>query len=58
MDRYNIDYVVHAFGSKNDSTTQDFFFFTYPKSINKFIEIDYCLEASTTEIIKKIKNMV
>ena len=50
MDRYNIDYVVHAFISKNDSTTQDLFF-SYPKSINKFKEIEYCLQASTTEII-------
>jgi len=57
MDRYNIDYVVHAFSSKNDSTTQDLFF-SYPKSINKFKEIEYCLEASTSEIIKRIKNMI
>ena len=27
MERYNIDYVVHAFSSKNNSTTQDLFFF-------------------------------
>ena len=56
IDKYNIDCVVHGFLNKNDASTQDIFF-EYPKSINKFIEIEYCKVISTTNIIKKIKNL-
>lgn len=32
-------------------------FFKYPKTINKFKEISYCHECSTTTIINKINNL-
>ena len=53
MEKNKIDYIVHGFSNENDSNTQNNFF-KYPKSINKFIEIEYCGEISTTEIINKI----
>ena len=53
MDKYKIDLVVHGFLHDNDRNKQDYFF-EYPKSINKFDEIEYCKEISTTEIIEKI----
>ena len=55
MEENNIDLVVHGFRNKEDENKQDEFFY-YPKSINKFKTIQYCMEISTTEIIEKIKN--
>ena len=56
MNKYNIDLVVHAFNNPEDANKQDDFF-KYPKSINKFKEISYCYECSTTTIINKINNL-
>ena len=56
MNTYNIDLVVHAFNNPEDANKQDDFF-KYPKSINKFKEISYCYECSTTTIINKINNL-
>ena len=53
MEKHRIDLVVHSFLNKCDSNKQDDFFY-YPKSVNKFHEIEYCKDTSTTEIIKKI----
>jgi cytidyltransferase-like protein len=53
MDKYQIDLVIHGFLNKEDANKQDDFF-KYPKSVNKFHEIEYCRETSTTEIINKI----
>jgi len=55
MEKNNIDLVVHGFSNPNDANKQDEFF-TYPKSINKFKEIQYCSEISTTNIINKINS--
>ena len=54
MDKYNIDMVIHSFSSTSDSAKQ-YDFFKYPISINKFQEIDYCSEISTSYIISMIK---
>ena len=54
MVKHKIDLVVHAFQNSNDDNKQ-ISFFKYPKSINKFKEIEYCNECNTTEIINKIK---
>ena len=54
MDKYNIDVVIHSFSSTSDSAKQ-YDFFKYPISINKFKEIDYCSEISTSDIISMIK---
>ncbi len=54
MEKHKIDLVVHSFSNKNDKDKQDEFF-KYPKSINKFREIEYCNEISTTEIMNNIK---
>lgn len=53
MEKHQIDLVVHGFLNKKDANKQDNFF-KYPKSVNKFKEIEYCKETSTTEIINKI----
>lgn len=55
MIKYNIDLVVHGFSNQDDAIKQDIYF-QYPKSINKFKEIEYCNECSTTDIINKIIN--
>ena len=55
MENNNIDLVVHGFSNKNDINNQNKFFM-YPKSINKFKEIEYCNEINTTDIINKIIN--
>lgn len=54
MEKNNIDLVVHGFSNPNDANKQDEFF-AYPKSVNKFKEIHYCTEISTTDIMNKIK---
>lgn len=54
MENNKIDLVVHGFSNPNDVKNQDEFF-VYPKSINKFKEIHYCSEISTTDIMNKIK---
>lgn len=55
METYKIDLVVHGFANIEDSNKQADFF-SYPMLINKFKEIEYCKEISTTDIIKKILN--
>ena len=55
MDTNNIDLIVHGFSNINDADNQDICF-KYPKSINKFQEIKYTTEISTSDIIKKIKD--
>jgi len=54
MNLHSIDYVVHAFSNIKDATNQTEFF-KYPQSVNKFIEIEYCKNNTTTQIINKIK---
>jgi cytidyltransferase-like protein len=54
MDKNKIDYVVHGFLNKDDSNNQTTFF-KYPKSVNKFIEIEYSKNHTTSKIINKIK---
>uniref|UniRef100_A0A6C0J6D8 choline-phosphate cytidylyltransferase n=1 Tax=viral metagenome TaxID=1070528 RepID=A0A6C0J6D8_9ZZZZ len=54
MEKYDIDYVVHAFSNKNDANNQ-IEFFKYPKGVNKFIEIEYSKNYTTSKIINKIK---
>ena len=56
IEKYLIDLVVHGFSNENDKNNQGEFF-SYPKSINKFQEIEYCKDISTTDIINKIKNV-
>jgi choline-phosphate cytidylyltransferase len=53
LDKYNIDYVVHGFSNSNDSNKQSIFF-EIPQKLNKFREIPYYNEISTTDIINKI----
>lgn len=52
LNKYKIDYVVHAFGDNNDKNKQNLFF-EVPIKLNKFIEIPYNNEISTTELINK-----
>ena len=56
IDKHNIDLVVHGFSNQKDKDNQYVFFADIIKS-NKFKEIDYYSGVSTTDIIKKIKNM-
>lgn len=53
MEKYKIDLVVHGFSNSDDQNKQDTFF-EYPKSINKFKEIEYYKGISTTSILDKI----
>lgn len=53
IEKNKIDLVVHSFCNPEDANKQDDFF-AYPKSINKFKEIEYCNEISTSDIIDKI----
>ena len=53
IEKNKIDLVVHGFCNPEDANNQDNFF-AYPKSINKFKEIEYCKEISTSDIIDKI----
>ena len=54
MQQNKIDLVVHGFSNVNDKIKQNDFF-KYPISVNKFKEIEYCKEISTTDIINNIK---
>jgi cytidyltransferase-like protein len=56
MEKYKIDLVVHGFSNNNDQNKQDIFF-EYPKSINKFKEIEYYKGISTTSILDKISKI-
>ena len=49
--KYNINYVVHAFNDPTDKNNQKTFF-EYPINANKFIEIDYNTGISTSIIIE------
>ena len=51
FDKYNIDYIVHAFNDPSDKNKQTTFF-EYAIKANKFIEIDYNVGTSTTKIIE------
>tara|TARA_Y100000816_G_C25636379_1_gene338979 strand:+ start:109 stop:534 length:426 start_codon:yes stop_codon:yes gene_type:complete len=53
MENNNIDVVVHSFSNTKDRNNQDDFF-SYPKSIQAFKEINYCNEINTTYIIDRI----
>tara|TARA_B110000483_G_scaffold238304_1_gene314659 strand:+ start:378 stop:1379 length:1002 start_codon:yes stop_codon:yes gene_type:complete len=53
MDKHNIDYVFHAFLNSTDSAKQSIFY-EIPKKLNKFIEIEYNKDISTTKIIEKM----
>lgn len=53
INKYNIDYVIHAFSDKSDLNKQ-YDFFKVPIKLNKFIEIEYNQGVSTTQIIKSI----
>lgn len=50
LEKYNIDYVVHA--HDKDDTSYDKLYKNVPK--DKFIRLDYSKGISTTEIIKRI----
>ena len=50
LEKYNIDYVVHA--HDKDDTSYDIYYKNVPK--DKFIRLDYSKGISTTEIIKRI----
>lgn len=52
MTKYNIDFVIHAFNDTSDKSKQNDFF-EIPMKLNKFIEIDYNANISTTQIIKE-----
>jgi len=51
LDKYEIDYVIHAF-TEQDKNKQDEFF-EVPRKLGKFIEIDYNVGISTTQIINE-----
>ena len=53
INKYNIDFIFHAFSNKNDSIKQGKFY-EIPRNLNKFIEIEYNKGISTTAILKNI----
>ena len=56
MEKHGIDLVVHGFANDSDAEKQTEFF-EYPMSVGKFQRIPYYQHLSTTDIIKKIKNL-
>ena len=52
MEKFEIDYVVHGFISKEDINKQSKFF-ELPRKLNKFISIDYNEGVSTSSILEK-----
>lgn len=54
IEKYKIDYVLHGFSNSSDKNKQNDFF-EIPIMLNKFIEIPYYYDISTTDIINKIK---
>ena len=56
FNKYNIDYIVHAFNDPEDKNKQNSFF-EYAIKANKFIEIDYNKGISTSEIIGSYYNV-
>lgn len=51
LNKYEIDYVIHAF-TEQDKNKQDKFF-EVPRKLGKFIELDYNVGISTTQIINE-----
>jgi choline-phosphate cytidylyltransferase len=56
LEKYEIDIVVHGFSNPEDSTKQSEFF-SVPMSLGKFQEISYYSKISTTDILKRIREM-
>lgn len=54
LEKHNIDYVVHAFTEEDKKTQSEFF--EVPIALGKFIEIDYNMGISTSQIIKQYDN--
>ena len=53
MEEHDIDFVVHGFSNAQDKDKQDEFY-EFPKSVGKFMEIEYFPLISTTEILHRI----
>ncbi len=53
MEEYQIDYVIHALDSDKEKPS---IFFDIPREMNKFIELDYNVGISTTQIIEQYHN--
>jgi len=56
INKHNIDLICHGFYDLNDVKKQEEFF-KIPIKLNKFRAIEYNKGISTTDIIKKIKNL-
>jgi choline-phosphate cytidylyltransferase len=56
MKVHKIDYVIHSFSNANDEGAQNEFF-KVPIEMGKFKKIQYYSSISTTDIIKKIKEL-
>jgi choline-phosphate cytidylyltransferase len=56
MEIHKIDCVIHSFSNSNDEGAQDEFF-KVPIQMGKFKKIQYYSSISTTDIIKKIREM-
>ena len=54
--KHNIDVVCHGFSDTNDLSKQDKFF-KIPREMGIFRAVDYNKGISTTEIIKKVRNL-
>ena len=53
---HNIDFIIHAFSNKEDYNKQNEFY-NVPIQLNKFIELEYTFDVSTTNILKD-NNMI
>ena len=56
IEKHNIDLIVHGFANPADINTQQKFF-AIPMELGKFKEIPYYSKISTTDIIKKVKDL-
>jgi choline-phosphate cytidylyltransferase len=56
MEEHKIDYVIHSFSNANDEGAQNEFF-KVPIQMGKFKKIQYYSSISTTDIIKRIKEL-
>ena len=56
IEKHNIDLIVHGFANPADINTKQKFF-AIPMELGKFKEIPYYSKISTTDIIKKVKDL-
>jgi choline-phosphate cytidylyltransferase len=56
LEEHKIDYVIHSFSNANDEGAQNEFF-KVPIQMGKFKKIQYYSSISTTDIIKRIREM-